>query len=61
VRIISSRDENSMNARKKAKYALQYMSFRRAAILGILIGWFLLSTVVPVPAPPGSDGGSGPG
>ncbi|MFQ5978057.1 MAG: hypothetical protein ACE5OZ_08010 [Candidatus Heimdallarchaeota archaeon] len=50
-----------MKLRSNARSTFSRIPLRRAIILGFLLGWALLSTVIPVPAPPPGSGGVGPG
>jgi hypothetical protein len=50
-----------MKLHTEAKNLLSRFPLRRTILLSLILGWTLLSTVTPVPAPPGgSDGGNGP-
>ncbi|MFX0114764.1 MAG: hypothetical protein ACFFB3_09460 [Candidatus Hodarchaeota archaeon] len=50
-----------MKLQTEAKNLLSRFPLRRTIILGFILGWVLLSTVIPVPAPPGGGaGGEGP-
>lgn len=58
MRIFPHQELYYLSIRSEVRGLISRIPVRRAVVLGILLGWILLSTVVPVPAPPGGDGGS---
>ncbi|MFX0114983.1 MAG: hypothetical protein ACFFB3_10590 [Candidatus Hodarchaeota archaeon] len=49
-----------MKGSKEIDFLIKRLPFRKLLIASFLIAWVLLSTVIPVPAPPGGTGGDGP-
>ena len=50
-----------MIAKLRVVNPLPQISMQRVVLMVLLLGWLLLSTVTPVPAPPGGSAPTAPG
>ena len=49
-----------MNFKNSIKTRFSQLPKLRIALVGAFLGWLFLSTVIPIPAPPGDGGGDPP-